>query len=166
VSSVQSAQTKKRTSNAVVDNSTQFQTQLCGVHNDNDIYAPIQQICNQTWGNRQSWSITIHCTYLSNRNRLNWPKMTRNRNWLHSKFNSNRRWLSRFNWKIFTLHHCTMNRGCIWVSSFIIVSWIMFQGWPLACLCALNPDSPAASTAFPANSRFVPAMLCWPPDVT
>jgi len=32
---------------------------------------------------------------------------------------------------------------------------VMFEGRPLARLCALNPDSPAASTAFVANSHFV-----------
>ena len=36
---------------------------------------------------------------------------------------------------------------------------LMFQGRPFPCLCALNPDSPVASTAFVANSRFVPATL-------
>jgi len=35
---------------------------------------------------------------------------------------------------------------------------VMFQGKPLARLCALNPNSPRASTAFVANSRFVQAM--------
>ena len=35
---------------------------------------------------------------------------------------------------------------------------VMFQGRPFARLSALNPDSPAASTAFVANSRFVPAI--------
>jgi len=46
-----------------------------------------------------------------------------------------------------------------WVSTFIIVCYGYISGTPLACLCALNPDSPAASTAFVANSRFVPASL-------
>jgi len=45
-------------------------------------------------------------------------------------------------------------------SSFVMV---IFQEMPLAGLCALNPDSPAAtpaaSTAFVANSRFVAATL-------
>jgi len=36
---------------------------------------------------------------------------------------------------------------------------VMFQGRPLARLCALNPDSPAASTAFTADAHFVPANL-------
>jgi len=40
---------------------------------------------------------------------------------------------------------------------------VIFQEMPLAGLCALNPDSPAAtpaaSTAFVANSRFVAATL-------
>jgi len=35
----------------------------------------------------------------------------------------------------------------------------MFQGKSFAHLCALNPDSPAARTAFVANSRFVPTSL-------
>ena len=43
VISVQPAQTNERTANAVVDSSSPFQTQLYGVNNDNDIYAPIQQ---------------------------------------------------------------------------------------------------------------------------
>jgi len=36
---------------------------------------------------------------------------------------------------------------------------VMFEGRSLAHLCALNPDSPATSTAFVVNSRFVPASL-------
>jgi len=36
---------------------------------------------------------------------------------------------------------------------------VMFQGRLFAHLCELNPDSPTASTAFVANSRFVPASL-------
>jgi len=36
---------------------------------------------------------------------------------------------------------------------------VMFQGWPLDCPCALNPDSPATSTTFVAKSRFVPATI-------
>ena len=40
------------------------------------------------------------------------------------------------------------------VSSFDMV---MFQGRLFARLCGLNPESPGASTAFVANSRFVPA---------
>jgi len=37
----------------------------------------------------------------------------------------------------------------------------MSKGMPFArlCACALNPDTPAASTAFLAKSRFVPASL-------
>jgi len=46
VSSVQTAQTNERTANVVVDSSSPFQTQLCGVHNDNDISAPIDPKCN------------------------------------------------------------------------------------------------------------------------
>jgi len=34
---------------------------------------------------------------------------------------------------------------------------VISQGAPFARLCALNPGSPAASTAFVANSHFVPA---------
>ena len=33
------------------------------------------------------------------------------------------------------------------------------SGEDIARLCTLDPDSPAASTAFVANSRFVPAGL-------
>jgi len=36
---------------------------------------------------------------------------------------------------------------------------VMLERKPLARLGALNPDSPAASTSFVANSRFVPATL-------
>jgi len=42
------------------------------------------------------------------------------------------------------------------VSSFVM---IMFQGMPLDRLRALNPDRPAESTTFVANSRFVAASL-------
>ena len=42
------------------------------------------------------------------------------------------------------------------MSSFAVV---MFQGRLFPRLCALNLDSPAASTAFVANSRFVAATL-------
>jgi len=37
------AQTNERIAKVVVDNLNAFQSHLCGVHNDNDIYAPIQQ---------------------------------------------------------------------------------------------------------------------------
>jgi len=40
------------------------------------------------------------------------------------------------------------------LSSFVV---IMFQGRLFARVGGLKPDSPAASTAFVANSRFVPA---------
>jgi len=56
-----------------------------------------------------------------------------NRNRLHCQFNRNRRLGSRLILEIFTLHHCAMNRGCGgWVSSFIIVFMVMFQGRPFA----------------------------------
>ena len=42
------------------------------------------------------------------------------------------------------------------LSQFVMV---VLDGRPLARLCALNPDSPEASTAFVANFRFVPASL-------
>jgi len=42
------------------------------------------------------------------------------------------------------------------LSQFVMV---MFEGRPLARLCPLNPDSPAASTAFVANFGFVPPNL-------
>jgi len=49
-----------------------------------------------------------------------------------------------------------MNRGCGgWVSSFIIVCHSHVSAGLFARLCGLNPDSPVASTAFIANSRFV-----------
>jgi len=87
-------------------------------------------------------------------------KCNRNRNRLHCQFNRNRRLHSRLNSEIFTLHHCALNRGLVAgfppLSSFVMV---MFQGRPLDCLCALNSDSPAASTTFAAKSRFVPATL-------
>ena len=41
------------------------------------------------------------------------------------------------------------------LSSFVMV---MFQGRIFSRLCGLNPDSPGVSTAFLANSRFVPAI--------
>jgi len=41
--SVQPTQTNERTTNVVVDSSSPFQTQLCGVHSDRDIYLPIQE---------------------------------------------------------------------------------------------------------------------------
>jgi len=62
--------------------------------------------------------------------------------------------------KLGNLHPYAMNRGFGgWVSSFIIVCYGYVWGRPLARLCALNPDSPTASTAFVANIRFVPACL-------
>ena len=47
MSSVQPAQKNERAANVVVDSSSPFQTHLCGVHNDNDMYAPIQQKLQQ-----------------------------------------------------------------------------------------------------------------------
>jgi len=43
LNSVQPALTHERAANAVVDNSSPLQIQLGGVHNDNEIYAPIKQ---------------------------------------------------------------------------------------------------------------------------
>ena len=43
VSSVQPAQTNERAANLAANSSSPFQTHLCGVHTDNDMYAPIQQ---------------------------------------------------------------------------------------------------------------------------
>jgi len=87
-------------------------------------------------------------------------KCNRNRNRLHCQLNRNRRFISRLNLEIFILHHCAMNRDCGgWVpplSSFVMV---MFQGRPFLRLCELNPDSPAATTVFVANSTFVAATL-------
>jgi len=78
--------------------------------------------------------------------------MACNRNRLHCKFNRNRRLIPRLNLEIFILHHCAMNRS--------------FGGWfssvseeAICRLCALNPDSSTASTAFVTNSRFVSASL-------
>jgi len=42
------------------------------------------------------------------------------------------------------------------LSSFLMV---MFQGRLFVRLCEFNPDNPLASTAFVANSRFVPTNL-------
>ena len=86
-------------------------------------------------------------------------KCNHNRNRLHCQFNRNRRLHSQLNLDIFTLHHCAMNRGCGgWVSFFIMVCYGYFSGGGLfPRLCALNPDSPWASTAFVANSHFVAA---------
>jgi len=42
------------------------------------------------------------------------------------------------------------------LSSFVMV---MIQGRLFAHLCVLKPGNPAASTAFVANPRFVPATL-------
>jgi len=82
-----------------------------------------------------------------------------NRNRLHCQFNRNRRLRSRLNLEIFTLHRCALNRGCGgWFSSGII-AFYMFQGKQLDRLRVLNPDSPAESTTFVANSRFVPVTL-------
>ena len=54
--------------------------------------------------------------------------------------------------------------GFLPLSPFVMV---MFQGRPFARLCALIPNSLAASTAFVANSCFVPAIhpSCWPPEL-
>jgi len=41
---------------------------------------------------------------------------------------------------------------------------VMFQDRPFTHLCALNPDSPAASTAFVAISGFVATTLSVPVD--
>ena len=76
--------------------------------------------------------------FLSNRNRLNWPKMKCNRDRLHCQFNRNRRLLSRLNLEIFTLHHCAMNRGCgSWVSSFIII-YYGYVAWEAIYPCAIK----------------------------
>jgi len=62
--------------------------------------------------------------------------------------------------EIFTQHHYALNHGCGgWVSSFVIVCYGYVLGELISRLCALNPDSPAASTTFVANSRFVTATL-------
>jgi len=85
-------------------------------------------------------------------------KCYRNRNRLHCEFNRNWRLRSRLSLDIFTLHHCALNRGCGgWVSSLTLFVMVMFQGRLFPRLCAQNPYSPTASTAFLANSRFVAA---------
>ena len=100
--------------------------------------------------------IVIDYNFLSNRNRLNWPKMKCNR--LHCQFNRNRRLRSRLNLEIFTLLHCALNLGCGgWVSFFIMVCYGYVSVEAISRLCASNPDSPWASTAFVANSHFVAA---------
>jgi len=79
-------------------------------------------------------------------------KCNRNCNRLHCQFNRNPRLLLRFGLEIFTLHHCAMNRCCGgWVSSLSSFIMVMFQGRLITRLCALNPDSPRASTAFIAT---------------
>jgi len=61
---------------------------------------------------------------------------------------------------MFTLHQRALNGGCGgWVSSISSFVMVMFQGRPLARLCALNPGSPGESTVFEANSRFVAAVV-------
>jgi len=62
--------------------------------------------------------IVIDYSFLSNRNRLNWPKMKCDRNRLHCQFNRNRRLLSRLNLEIFTLHHCAKPR--LWCLGFLL----------------------------------------------
>jgi len=85
-------------------------------------------------------------------------KCSRNR--LHCQFNRNRRLRSRINPEIFTQHHCALNHDCGgWVSSFIIVCFGYVSGESISRLCALNPDSQAASTTSVANSRFVATTL-------
>jgi len=62
--------------------------------------------------------------------------------------------------EIFTQHHCALNRGCGgWVSSFIIGFCGYASGEAIFPSVCVNPDSPVASTAFVANSRFVTATL-------
>jgi len=78
------------------------------------------------------------------------------RNRLHYQFNRNRRLLSRLNWRsspyIILRWTAIVVAGFSPSSSFVMV---MFRGRPFPCLCALNPDSSAASTVFVANFRFV-----------
>jgi len=44
-------------------------------------------------------------------------------------------------------------------SSLSSFAMVMFQGRPFPHLCALNADSPAASTAFAVSSRFATVTL-------
>jgi len=57
VSFVQLAQTNERTAKVVVDNidSNPFQTCLCGIHNDNDVYAPIEKKLQRMMGSTPLW---------------------------------------------------------------------------------------------------------------
>ena len=59
MSSVQPAQTNERAANIVADSSSPFQTRLYGVHNDNDIYAPIKQKLEQMTENTPLWQTRI-----------------------------------------------------------------------------------------------------------
>jgi len=86
--------------------------------------------------------------------------MKYNRNRLHCQFIHNRRLLSRLNLEIFTLHHCVMNRGYGgWVSSFIIICYGYASGEAIYPSMWFKSRQSRASTAFLANSRFVPASL-------
>jgi len=59
--------------------------------------------------------------------------------------------------EIFTLHHCAPR---FWLLGFLLYHrlWLCFRGSHLPVCVALNPNSPRASTAFVANSRFVQAV--------
>jgi len=59
MSSVRPAQTIERTAD-VVDSSSPVQTQLYGVHNDSNIYEPIQQKQQQITGRTPMWQTRIH----------------------------------------------------------------------------------------------------------
>jgi len=119
--------------------------------NKNIIYMTAEAAATSRHG-----AIVIDYSFLSNRNRLNWPKMKCNR--LHCQFNHNRRLRSRLNLK--SSPYITVRWTSVMVAIFPPLSsfvMAMFQGRLLPRLCALNPDSPTASTAFVANSHFVVA---------
>jgi len=59
VSSVPPAQATERTAKVFVDNPSPFQTQLCGVHNDNDISAPTEQKLQRMTESTPLWQIRV-----------------------------------------------------------------------------------------------------------
>jgi len=82
-----------------------------------------------------------------------------NRNQLHCQFNRNRQH-SRSNLK--STPYITVRWTAVFVAGFPPLSsffMVMFQWRLFSHLCALNRDSPVASIAFAANSRFVVATL-------
>ena len=110
--------------------------------------------------NTRNGVIVIDYSFLSDRNRLSWPKMKCNRSRLNRQFNRNRRLLSRSN-LVISPYYITVRWTAVVVAEFPPLSsfgMVMFQGRLFVRLCGLNPDSSGASTAFGANSSFVPAI--------